>query len=205
MTERRVDGRRGRDLEERQPPRPREELRDVEGLAAAETDDRRGPRQALLEGDQLAQLEGLDEVDAGQRRPRQLLPRTAATGRPSSRRGTAGGRSSAARRRARARRPSESPVPRGSPRRSSRHAVRLARGSASGRRTRGRSGPRPGRPSAAGCRSTSARISRPPRSTRSWAVGPSKITRSTTPSTTFGHRPSVPRRPRGPRTSSGRR
>ena len=73
VAERRVDGRRRRDLEERQPPRPGEELRDVEGLAAAETDDRRGPWQALLEGDQLAQLEGLDLVDAGQRRPRQLL------------------------------------------------------------------------------------------------------------------------------------
>ena len=73
MTERRVDGRRGRHLEERQPARPGQELRDVEGLAAAETDDRRGPRQALLQGDQLAQLEGLDEVDAGQRRPRQQI------------------------------------------------------------------------------------------------------------------------------------
>ena len=83
MTERRVHGHRRRHLEERQPPRPGEELRDVEGLAAAETDDRRGPRQALLQRDQLAQLEGIDEVDAGQRRARQLLARSAATGRPS--------------------------------------------------------------------------------------------------------------------------
>ena len=73
VAEWRVDGRRRRNLEERQPPRPREELRDVEGLTAAQTDDRRGPWQALLEGDQLAQLECLDLVDAGQRRPRQLL------------------------------------------------------------------------------------------------------------------------------------
>ena len=73
MTKGRIDGRRGRYLEERQPARPRQELGNVECLAAAKADDRRGPRQALLQGDQLAQLEGFDEVDAGQRRPRQLI------------------------------------------------------------------------------------------------------------------------------------
>ena len=66
MPERCVDRHRRRDLEDREAAAPGEELGDVEGLAAAQSDDRAAVRQLLDGALQLVEVEGLDEVDAGE-------------------------------------------------------------------------------------------------------------------------------------------
>ena len=65
MPERRIHGHRGRDLEQRQAPAPGDELRDVNGLTATESDHTRARRQGVEGRLEIGQLEAANEVDAG--------------------------------------------------------------------------------------------------------------------------------------------
>ena len=185
VAERRVDRRRRRHLEDRQAVRPGEELRHVEGLAAAEPDDRGMGRQARRGLLQVGQLEGVDEVDAGEVAVEQRLER----GHRSAIVTTRYGRWTKAGSSATSSRPKTVRKPRTGRARRRHVAVAVRAGGAgsvpggsAGMRVRSlkpsRTRPRPSAKVRRRPPLTSARSSRPPTSTRSCAVGPSKMTRS---------------------------
>ena len=78
----RIDRHRGRHLEERQPPCPGDVLGDVQGLAAAQPDDRLAGGQVGHDPVEVGALQRGDEAGARRAR-RRSRPRSAARGRPS--------------------------------------------------------------------------------------------------------------------------